>query len=137
MLHVPWPRSSNPAPGLKDKPVFPAGAWILLENPDANEGVDDNDISSTGPSGYKVNKLPVSWDYPYGTCDDDETIGSIAYLNFKTCMGISVSEFCTDCHDGNAGLHTQVAPMFSEDRALRGESNVYDIGYSHDAQPRH
>jgi len=60
------------------------------------------------------------------------------------CTVWTVSEFCTDCHDGNAGLHTIKAPLFSEDRALRsGDATTdrfkenYDLAYGHDAQPRH
>jgi hypothetical protein len=66
------------------------------------------------------------------------------------CTVWTVSEFCTDCHDGNAGLHTVKAPLFSEDRALRNSTTGsgadgstlnsranYDLAYGHDAQPRH
>jgi hypothetical protein len=66
------------------------------------------------------------------------------------CNVWSVSDFCTDCHDGNAGKHTVKAPLFSEDRALRnsttgsgGDGSTlndranYDLAYGHDVQPRH
>lgn len=134
---VPWPRTSNPPVTFKHKPIFPAGRWLLLENPDDGENADDNNTTALGPSGYQINKVPINWNFPYGTCDDSEVIGSNAYLNLATCFGVSVSEFCTDCHDGNAGLHTQRAAMFSEDRALRNQASYYDIGYSHDTMPRH
>jgi len=48
-----------------------------------------------------------------------------------------MGEFCSDCHDGNAGLHTDPTPLFSEDRAARGDTYAYDIGYGHDTNPRH
>ena len=77
---------------------------------------------------------------------DNQTAG---YLG-AACNVWSVSDFCTDCHDGNAGKHTVKAPLFSEDRALRnsavssgGDGNTnndranYDLAYGHDAQPRH
>jgi hypothetical protein len=75
------------------------------------------------------------------------------------CKSLIVDEFCTDCHDGNAGLSTIAAPLFSEDRALRGQTvtgdnsgfsisgtisgsspnwkGSYDIGYGHDTNSRH
>ncbi|MBS3908456.1 MAG: hypothetical protein KGZ93_02285 [Actinobacteria bacterium] len=58
------------------------------------------------------------------------------------CNVWSVSDFCTDCHDGNAGKHTIRAPLFSEDRALRSGTDTpskadYDLAYGHDVQPRH
>ncbi|HCG99149.1 MAG TPA: hypothetical protein DE036_04925 [Actinobacteria bacterium] len=58
------------------------------------------------------------------------------------CNVWSVSDFCTDCHDGNAGKHTIQAPLFSEDRALRSGTDTpstadYDLAYGHDVQPRH
>ncbi|MDI6816432.1 MAG: hypothetical protein QME41_04485, partial [Actinomycetota bacterium] len=66
------------------------------------------------------------------------------------CNVWSVSDFCTDCHDGNAGKHTVQAPLFSEDRALRNSAVTsgsdentanaranYDLAYGHDVQPRH
>jgi hypothetical protein len=75
------------------------------------------------------------------------------------CKSLIVDEFCTDCHDGNAGLSTIAAPLFSEDRALRGQTQTsgkvgsleapvvtgdttnwkgsYDIAYGHDSNSRH
>ncbi|MDI6817093.1 MAG: hypothetical protein QME41_07875 [Actinomycetota bacterium] len=65
------------------------------------------------------------------------------------CKSLIVDEFCTDCHDGNAGLHTQQAPLFSEDRALRSSlvstgttdtanfKTFYDLAYGHDTSVRH
>ncbi|MBS3908877.1 MAG: hypothetical protein KGZ93_04545 [Actinobacteria bacterium] len=80
--------------------------------------------------------------------------GDYTEPNNVPCTVWTVSEFCTDCHDGNAGLHTVKAPLFSEDRALRNQGNNadgtsktgagnenfrgnYDLAYGHDTQPRH
>jgi len=69
-----------------------------------------------------------------------------AFRTDTPCNVWSVSDFCTDCHDGNAGKHTVAAPLFSEDRALRDQgssgdspawSGNYDVAYGHDVQPRH
>ncbi|MBS3908900.1 MAG: hypothetical protein KGZ93_04660 [Actinobacteria bacterium] len=73
----------------------------------------------------------------------------VAFSATAPCNVWSVSDFCTDCHDGNAGKHTVQAPLFSEDRALRGTTTSgsdgntvndrahYDLAYGHDSQPRH
>ncbi|MCL6473327.1 MAG: hypothetical protein K6T91_11050, partial [Firmicutes bacterium] len=97
---------------------------------------------------YPVNKVPIDWNDPIGAAGSaavgNENKG-YDQLGLKNIW--NVSEFCTDCHDGNAGLHTVQAPLFSEDRALRGSQSAngddtnfkgsYDLAYGHDAQPRH
>jgi hypothetical protein len=96
---------------------------------------------------YPVNKIAIDWDNPigltYSAQPGDEDMG------FRTRAGAknwSVSEFCTDCHDGNAGMSTVQAPLFSEDRALRNQGTAtetptwqgnYDLAYGHDSNPRH
>ena len=104
---------------------------------------------------YPVNKIPIDWDSPVGIpTQDDTSTGFDVRTTVKRVWDLS--EFCTDCHDGNAGLHTVQAPLFSEDRALRnqvqsssnrtGDPGVndpalfkgsYDLAYGHDAFPRH
>jgi len=97
---------------------------------------------------YPVNKIPINWDSPVGPAGS-AAVGSedIGFSRKNMSKRIwNVSEFCTDCHDGNAGLHTVAAPLFSEDRALRDQGNSgdspawsgnFDIAYGHDTQPRH
>jgi hypothetical protein len=95
---------------------------------------------------YPVNKFAIDWNRPIGLTASaqlgEENIG------FRTRSGYSwsVSEFCTDCHDGNAGMSTVQAPLFSEDRALRDQGTAtetpawqgnYDLAYGHDSNPRH
>ncbi len=96
---------------------------------------------------YPVNKVPIDWNIPIGIAiKNDPTTGFDHRSTTKQYW--QVSEFCTDCHDGNAGLHTIAAPLFSEDRALRDQQpqsgtdtvtwkGEYDLAYGHDAQPRH
>ncbi|MDP2211134.1 MAG: hypothetical protein Q8J63_05295 [Candidatus Aquicultor sp.] len=96
---------------------------------------DENSLTAKFP----VNKMPIDWDSPVGAAG-----GGAVNPGFDARGGTaiwSVNEFCTDCHDGNAGQHTVRAPLFSEDRALRVQSNPnggsYDLAYGHDVQPRH
>jgi hypothetical protein len=49
---------------------------------------------------------------------------------------LSVSEFCTDCHDGTAGSSVQPANVWLPD-ANNAATGTYKVVYSHDAQPRH
>ena len=114
---------------------------------------------------YPVNKQPTDWNNPIGSAGilEDTNLFNFAAPNKDYgynvrnpfCRSNMLSEFCADCHDGNAGFHTVQAPLFSEDRALReqtvtsgdGETSVtgnstnfkgsYDLAYGHDAQPRH
>lgn len=97
---------------------------------------------------YPVNKIPIDWNNPVGAANSaavgSENVGFTSRNSGKPIW--SISEFCADCHDGNAGLHTVQAPLFSEDRALRNQGSEaetpawkgeYDLAYGHDAQPRH
>ncbi|MCL6473325.1 MAG: hypothetical protein K6T91_11040 [Firmicutes bacterium] len=96
---------------------------------------------------YPVNKIPIDWNDPIGQAGSATTgQENRGYTQTGTQNIWAMSEFCTDCHDGNAGLHTVQAPLFSEDRALRTQGfetetpawkGEYDLAYGHDAQPRH
>jgi len=123
---------------------------------------------STTP--YPVNKMPIDWNNPIGSAsilEDTQMFGMAPQgvepanpfpvegfdaddygYNIRNpfCKSLIVDEFCTDCHDGNSGLHTEPAPLFSEDRALRADDNnseapnwkgSYDIAYGHDTNVRH
>ncbi|MDP2211705.1 MAG: hypothetical protein Q8J63_08220 [Candidatus Aquicultor sp.] len=184
-----------PAP----KPIYLAGSWLLIKNPDreiatTTETVNYYKVGDLGtgdwqtgsiatatiPAGveisdmifakeqagtmygvlnqfdsgvkYPVNKLPIDWDTPIGTANLwDEQFGAgmppanTAYgttVRNPYCQSFVLDEFCTDCHDGNAGLHTIQAPLFSEDRALRSGTDTpstadYDLAYGHDVNSRH
>ena len=115
---------------------------------------------------YPVNKIPIDWNSPIGIAklpggSDAYTVRS--YLqSVPNHTGVwNINEFCSDCHDGNVGLHTVAAPLFSEDRALRDQTQTggsggtleatsnpiatdatqwkgeYDIAYGHDENSRH
>ena len=112
---------------------------------------------------YPVNKVPIDWNNPIGSASLwDEDYRALAAdmpagnddVGYTTrnpfCRSLILDEFCTDCHDGNAGFHTEKAPLFSEDRALRssavtsgGDGNTlndranYDLAYGHDSNVRH
>lgn len=94
---------------------------------------------------YPVNKIATDWNTPIGLANSSQSgEDDIGHTRRNTTDRIwSMSEFCTDCHDGNAGLHTIPAPLFSEERALRDRGNEfgnwtgnYEIAYGHDTQPR-
>lgn len=124
---------SNPT---ADRP----GRYMLLKNPDVeiSGGVEIADTDTTTTvNGYPVNKLVIDWDNPLGANNkDSQQGGGDPDYNNPFDQNIIISEFCTDCHDGNAGMHTRLTRMYAEDRALHGEVDAYDLGYSHDAQPR-
>ena len=87
-----------------------------------------------------VNKMAIDWEVPMGSRVAGE--GEISYRDTERAspgapLTFVLAEFCADCHDGNAGLHTVATAMYSEDRAERNDTVPYDIGYSHDAHIRH
>ncbi len=120
---------------------------------------------------YPINKVPTDWNNDLGSASiwaSTNMFGMVAPSNYygynvrnPLCRSLIVDEFCTDCHDGNAGLHTIAAPLFSEDRALRDQTQTggsdgtleatsnpsatnatqwkgeYDIAYGHDVASRH
>ncbi|HEY3374103.1 MAG TPA: hypothetical protein VGK02_03455 [Candidatus Aquicultor sp.] len=150
---------------------------------DGKFGFALNEFDAT--KSYPVNKVPINWNTPIGSAAMLETTQMFGFgaqsvtnplgmanpavtfdpkqygYNVRNpfCKSVMIDEFCTDCHDGNAGLSTVAAPLFSEDRALRGQTvtgdntgnsisttvtgNVsdwkgsYDIGYGHDESSRH
>jgi len=126
--------------GLTTKPIWLGGTWLLIENPDDQEPFPDYSLATTTFPGdgnsYRVNKVAISWEFPYGTAVENDIIGAERNPN-PLCMAVTMSQFCTDCHDGNAGLSITKTPMYSEDRSVRGDALPYDIGYSHDSNPRH
>ncbi|PKQ29965.1 MAG: hypothetical protein CVT60_02690 [Actinobacteria bacterium HGW-Actinobacteria-10] len=144
--------------GASVKPVWPTGRFLLLKDPHstASEGQSDMATSGVDPTprtltdvAYPVaeggyNKLAIDWVDPLGPADaayggnqdlDKNTQTAVAFP--ASAKGIlSVSEFCTDCHDGAAGASGQPANVWvpSEDDSSTG---TYEDVFSHDAQPRH
>jgi len=155
-------------------PVYLSGSWLLVKDPDretaganttvasgitgdpditvtAGAEISDaitaglNEFDTTTP--YPVNKIATDWNSPIGAASTSDTSIGYNQRNMSASARVwNVSEFCTDCHDGNAGLHTIQSPLFSEDRALRDQGHStdtpewkgnYDLAYGHDAQPRH
>lgn len=108
---------------------IPAGAEI----PDLlTQMIYTASVDATVP----VNKVPTDWERPLGGNASGEN--RIIYNQAAPAPVVFVvSEFCADCHDGNAGVSTVKAAVFSEDRAIRGDVTPYDLAYSHDNQPRH
>jgi len=115
---------------------------------------------------YPVNKQPTDWNNPIGSASIQDFTNMFGFAapssdygnNVRNpfCKSLIADEFCTDCHDGNGGLHTVQAPLFSEDRALRNQTvtsnnaatdtatsdstnwkGSYDLAYGHDAAVRH
>ncbi len=139
-----WQAVADKVSWLSYRPIVPGGRYLLIENPDDSEPVPDYSTATVTFPGdgnnYVVNKVKISWDFPYGSVGEDDLLGDSAsnFIN-PLCAAVTVSQFCTDCHDCNAGLHTLATPLFSEDRAVRGATgaSAYDIGYGHDTNPRH
>ncbi len=155
----PW--STNPAARPADdiaggrliyRPIYPAGRFMLLKDPHstAKEGQPDTatpisvygDVTALATDG--LNKFAINWDEPMGPADGgygggQDNDNDNAFL-FAPASGTSpdgtggfgsLSEFCTDCHDGTAGASTQPAEVY------HSTEGTYTIAYSHDAQPRH
>ena len=125
-----------------DEPRWPGGSWLLLKNPDnetdSSTGNEISDLNTSftfqfaraeGTVDLPVNKIAINWNTP---------IGLNNYESTQSGTSFHVAEFCTDCHDGNAGSHTIQVALFSEDRALRDQlgTDSYDIGYGHDSNSR-
>gem|GEM_PF-577719 len=143
-----WQAVADGVSWLARRPIVPGGRYLLVENPDVEiingQEIKDYNVSKVTFPGdgnaYRVNKTATSWDFPYGTVSEDDLLGdSFGDFINPLCAAVTISQFCQDCHDGNAGLHTDPSPLFSEDRASRGLTgvNAYDIGYGHDTNPRH
>jgi predicted CXXCH cytochrome family protein len=142
------------------KPVWGTGRFLLLKNPD-NEmvgGATMSDVTTSGMTGTTyntadngLNKLSIDWVNPLGPGDaayggnQDRSkylsqvlplgTGGSAFPTAKFGI-LSVSEFCTDCHDGTAGSSVQPANVWLPD-ANNAATGTYKVVYSHDAQPRH
>ena len=137
------------AMAVQNKPVWPAGRFLLLKSPDVNDGSDTRTAgvgvqanSSTG------NKLAISWDDPIGPADGayggndaarsaNPAWNNSAATNHPWPKGLNAeSEVCADCHDGTAGLSNQAAKVWKPDPS-DSTDGTYMVAYSHDAQPRH
>jgi hypothetical protein len=125
--------------------VWPGGRFLLIKNPDveivAAAEVPDTVVSDTADNGQ--NKLAIDWADPLGPADSayggdqDADRGYAPPFNPAGVTGLlSVSEFCTDCHDGAAGASTQQATVWYPDPAANDATGQYVDSYSHDAQPR-
>jgi len=139
--------------GALVKPVWPTGRFLLLKNPDNMEnGISDDATSGVDPTPRTItdveypvaedgyNKLSIVWD------DDPLGPATAAYGGEQDLNGggfpgaptgiLSVSEFCTDCHDGTAGAAGQPASAWVPSN-VDSSTGTYEDVFSHDAQPRH
>jgi hypothetical protein len=125
--------------------VWPAGRFLLIKDPHlewvADAEVPDTLVSDDADNG--ANKLAIDWWNPLGPADaayggdQDADRGYAPPFNPSGVTGLlSVSEFCTDCHDGAAGASTQRAVVWYPDPSSNDASGTYVEAYSHDAQPR-
>ncbi|MCL4079320.1 hypothetical protein MX659_06960 [Coriobacteriia bacterium Es71-Z0120] len=121
------------------KPIWPTGRFLLLKDPHS----DGSDTTTYGSDPYATdgkNKIAIDWDEPLGPAD--AAYGGVqdndpdADFPWATDGFLSVSEFCTDCHDGTAGMSTQAAEVW-QPNASDTTTGTYTVAYSHDAQPRH
>jgi len=118
--------------------IYKAGRWVLKKNPDRElyEGTgfeipDDyeGDFSRLIP--FPVNKVAIDWDNPRTENPNELTHSSVP------CEKVSsINELCVDCHDGNAGLHHVTSLVYSEEKALSGETGIdsYVEAHGHDSQ---
>lgn len=129
------------------RPIWPTGRWLLLKNAhtDVAELQADTVVAPVGTTATNgVNKYAINWTEPLGPADSNYGGGqdndNDAAYPFAPATGtsptgtggfLSLSEFCTDCHDGTAGASTQKAEVWNPN------SNSYEVASSHDAQPRH
>ena len=125
---------------VSDMTTSSAGYGVTTVDADGDGAVD---------SPYQVadegeNKLAINWDNPLGPADaayggnqdlDKSSQTPVSFPGSPTGI-LSVSEMCTDCHDGSAGASQQPANVWlpSEVDSSTGD---YTVAYSHDAQPRH
>ena len=159
---------SNPgtAGGYTAKPIWPAGRFLLLKNPDGEtwagaEVLDTVVALNSEVASQGVNKFKIDWNDPLGPADgsyggfqdndNDKNYvfapnahGSLApaatYTTSDPAAGggfLAVSEFCTDCHDGTGGASTQGAVVWEPATVNGNAVGAYATAYSHDAQPRH
>lgn len=123
-------------------PIYPTGRFLLLGNPHATaaefaeDTVTGSDPGSALQLGY--NKIAIDWDAPLGPADSGDTGDQDATHGgdyFGSTGLMSLSEFCTDCHDGAAGASTQTSTVWQRSGA-DGLGGTYVTAYSHDSQPR-
>ncbi len=131
------------------RPIWPSGRFLLLKNPDRETNgsttteVLDTVVAPVGTTADNgVNKYMINWDEPMGPADggyggyqDNDSDQPFLFAPVVGGQGgfLSLSEFCTDCHDGTAGASTQPANVYKPGTPGDG----YMVAYSHDAQPRH
>lgn len=123
-------------------PIFPTGSFLLIADPHptsieiAEDTVTGNDAGSPTQLGF--NKIAIDWADPLGPADSTNT-GAQDAANGGDFFGstglLSVSEFCTDCHDGAGGASTQRATVWRR-TGVGGFGGEYVAAYSHDSQPR-
>ncbi len=137
---------------VQKKPVWPTGRFLLLKDPDANDGDDSLLATSTNAAGMSTGvatkKFAISWDDPIGPADGayggDDSVhaanpagNNVATTNHPWPKGLmATSEMCADCHGGTAGLSNQAANVWKPN-PLDSKTGAYLVAYSHDAQPRH
>lgn len=123
-------------------PIFPSGRFLLLRDPHPTSfELEADTVTGSNPGsdtqlGY--NKIAIDWETPLGPADSDDTGAQDASTGgdyFGSVGMLSVSEFCTDCHDGAGGASTQSATVWKRDGS-DGLGGAYTTAYSHDSQPR-
>jgi len=144
------------------RPIFPNGRFLLLKNPHVEtNGVTTTEVPDTQVTTLAnetatagVNKYKIDWSEPMGPADGgyggyQDNDNDNAFLFAPTYVGLdegvsgvqggflSLSEFCTDCHDGTAGASTQPANVWQPTGVSGSTEGTYAVAYSHDAQPRH
>lgn len=140
------PTATGPT-SLANKPVWPTGRFLLVKNPDVETSgtVEVSDMTTGTAAGTDAqigyNKLAIGWDDPLGPADGayggDQDADNDGNFFGGTDGGLSVNEFCTDCHDGTGGQSTQQAVVHKPGATDTGYGAGYLMASSHDAQPRH
>jgi hypothetical protein len=144
------------------KPLFPAGRFMLLKNPDSGDdytyaegGVNDMGMPSPDmkvSGALEANeangkKVAIDWEWPLGPA---ATWGPFFYTyNYERFplafpwapKGVAMeNEQCTSCHDGAAGLSTQPAKVYAPAGVTLGtgesSTGTYTVAYSHDSNIR-
>jgi len=128
--------------GVTQHPVWPKGRFLLLKDPHPTsaEGAGDTAVgTSPGTAGEEgTNKLAIDWEDPLGPADAayggaQDTDNDTDYYGSPGLA--TVSEVCTDCHDGSAGAVTQRAVVWRP-APSDPTSGSYETAWGHDAQPR-
>jgi hypothetical protein len=150
-------------PTVLRKPIYKTGKYLLLKNPDDENGlglagdlststvtVDGKPVHTVENTSSVSNKIAIDWDNPlgpaltfagdlpiYSTGNDERSAFPYQITgDDENRPGIATEgEFCADCHDGTAGLSTQAAEVWKPS-ASDSTTGAYEIAYSHDSQPR-